>query len=216
MLVSRQRADALRELVRAGVAGAQVPPAEDADTTHLTVVDGDGNVASITHTLGNHSGVVTPGLGFVYNNGMNRFDPQPGRASSFAPGKARLHLMMPAIAFRNGEPAVAFGAPGGNTILGGMVQSFTNVVDFGMSALEAVMAPRVYAEGSTVWAESGVRADVLETQAAKGNEVIRYPGSFARRPLVQLVTIGADGRLDAASDPRGEYGLAWARRGGAA
>ena len=216
VLLSRRRADTLRQAIRAGAGpGAKPPPAEDSDTTHLTVVDGDGNVAAITHTLGNHSGVVTPGLGFVFNNGMNRFDPQPGRASSFAPGKARLHLMMPAIAIRDGVPAVAFGAPGGNAILGGMVQSFTNVVDFGMTALEAVMAPRVYGEGTTVWAESGVRADVLEALAARGNDIVRYPGSFARRPFVQLVVIDADGQLDAASDPRGQYGLAWARRGGA-
>ncbi len=216
VLVSRRRAAVLRQMVRDGVVGAKPPPAEEVDTTHLTVVDKDGNVASITHTLGNQSGVVTPGLGFVYNNGMNRFDPQPGRASSFAPGKARLHLMMPAIAFKDGAPAVAFGAPGGNTILGGMVQAFTNVVDFGMKAAEAVLAPRVYGEGETVWAEAGVRSDVLEVLAAKGQKTVRYASALAPRPLVQLVVIGANGQLDAASDPRGEYGLAWARQGGAA
>jgi len=214
LLISRRRADVLRQAVREGVVGAVPPAAEDTDTTHLTIVDKDGNVASITHTLGNHSGVVTSGCGFVYNNGMNRFDPQPGRASSFAPGKARLHLMMPAIAFKDGIPAVAFGAPGGNTILGGMVQAFTNVVDFGMTAVEAVLAPRIYGEGSTVWAEAGVRSDVLEALTAKGYHTVRYPGSLAPRPLVQLVVIGADGQLDAASDPRGEYGLAWARENG--
>jgi gamma-glutamyltranspeptidase/glutathione hydrolase len=211
VLISRQRADTLRQLVRQGAVGSKPPPAEETDTTHLTVVDAAGNVASITHTLGNHSGVVTSGLGFVYNNGMNRFDPQPGRASSFAPGKARLHLMMPAIAFKDGIPAIAFGAPGGNTILGGMAQVFMNVVDYGMPAAEAVLTPRLYAEGSTVWAESGVRSDVLEALAAKGHDIVRYPSPFARRPLVQLVTIGADGQLDASSDPRGDFGLAWAR-----
>ena len=214
VLLSRQRAATLRQLVREGAVGAKPPPAEATDTTHLTVVDAAGNVASITHTLGSHSGAVTPGLGFIYNNGMNRFDPQPGRASSFAPGKARLHLMMPVIAFKDGVPAVAFGAPGGNTILGGMAQVFSNVVDFGMRAAEAVLAPRLYAEGTTVWAEGGVRSDVLEALAAKGHDIVRYPSPFSRRPLVQLVTIGADGQLDASSDPRGDYGLAWARDGG--
>lgn len=216
VLLSRQRADTLRQLVREGAVGAKPPPAEDTDTTHLTVVDAAGNVASITHTLGNHSGAVTPGLGFIYNNGMNRFDPQPGRASSFAPRKARLHLMMPVIAFKDGIPAVVFGAPGGNTILGGMAQVFSNVVDFGMPAAAAVLAPRLYAEGSTVWAEGGVRSEVLQALAAKGHDIIRYPSPFSRRPLVQLVAIGADGQLDASSDPRGDYGLAWARDGGGA
>jgi len=95
-----------------------------------------------------------------------------------------------------------------------MVQAFTNVVDFGMTAVEAVLAPRIYGEGSTVWAEAGVRSDVLEALTAKGYHTVRYPGSLAPRPLVQLVVIGADGQLDAASDPRGEYGLAWARENG--
>ena len=214
VLLSRQRADTLRQLALAGAVGKKTPPAEDSDTTHLTVVDAGGNVASITHTLGNHSGVVTPGLGFVYNNGMNRFDPQPGRASSFAPGKARLHLMMPAIAFKDGAPAVAFGAPGGNTILGGMAQVFSNIVDFGMPAATAVLAPRLYGEGSTVWAEGGVRSDVIEVLAAKGHDVIRYASPFSRRPLVQVVVMHEDGQLDASSDPRGAFGLAWARDGG--
>ena len=211
VLLSRQRADTLCQLVREGAVGAKPPPAEATDTTHLTVVDAAGNVASITHTLGSHSGAVTPGLGFVYNNGMNRFDPQPGRASSFAPRKARLHLMMPAIAFKDGAPAAAFGAPGGNTILGGMAQVFSNVVDFGMQAAAAVLAPRLYAEGTIVWAEGGVRSDVLEALSARGHDIVRYSSPFARRPLVQLVIIGADGQLDASSDPRGDYGLAWAR-----
>ena len=124
--------------------------------------------------------------------------------------------MMPAIAFKDGIPAVAFGAPGGNTILGGMAQVFMNVVDYGMPAAEAVLTPRLYAEGTTVWAESGVRSDVLQALAAKGHDIVRYPSPFARRPLVQLVIIGADGQLDASSDPRGDFGLAWARDSAAA
>jgi gamma-glutamyltranspeptidase len=83
-----------------------------------------------------------------------------------------------------------------------------------MPAAEAVLAPRLYAEGSTVWAEGGVRSDVLEALAAKGHDIVRYPSPFSRRPLVQLVVMGADGQLDASSDPRGDYGLAWARDGG--
>ena len=204
-LLSRGRASQLRAAVAAGTVGGAAPPQEHGDTTHLTVVDAAGNIACITHSNGNHSGVMTPGTGFVYNNGMNRFDPRPGRASSFAPGKARLHLMMPAIATRDGRPAVAWGAPGGNAILSALVQAFTNVVDFGMSATEAVTAPRIHAEGDTIWCDARLRTDTCDALRAKGFTVeqdpISYPSRFA---LCQLVTLGADGMVDGGSDPRGE------------
>ncbi len=203
--LSQERASQLRAAVAAGTVGGVAPPQEHADTTHLTVVDAAGNIACITHSNGNHSGVMTPGTGFVYNNGMNRFDPRPGRASSFAPGKARLHLMMPAIATRDGKPAVAWGAPGGNAILSALVQAFTNVVDFGMSATEAVTAPRIHAEGDTIWCDARLRTDTCDALRAKGFTVeqdpISYPSRFA---LCQLVTLGADGTVDGGSDPRGE------------
>lgn len=89
VLLSSRRANQLRQMVRDGVVGGMAPPQDTPDTTHLTVVDAAGNVAAITHSLGAFSGVVSSGLGFIYNNGMNRFDPRPGRASSLAPGKAR-------------------------------------------------------------------------------------------------------------------------------
>ena len=136
---------------------------------------------------------------------MNRFDPRPGRASSFAPRKARLHLMMPAIATRAGKPVMAWGAPGGNAILSALVQAFTNVVDFGMSSTEAVVAPRIHAEGDTIWCDARMRTDTCDALRAGGFTVeqdpISYPSRFA---LAQLVTLAPDGTLDGGSDPRGE------------
>ena len=205
MLLAPERADQLRAAVAAGTVGGTAPPQEHGDTTHLTVVDAAGNIACITHSNGNHSGIITPGAGFVYNNGMNRFDPRPGRASSFAPGKARLHLMMPAIATRAGNPVLAWGAPGGNAILSALVQAFTNVVDFGMSATEAVVAPRIHAEGDTIWCDARLRTNTCAALRARGFTVeqnpISYPSRFA---LCQLVTIAADGTVDGGTDPRGE------------
>ena len=202
-LVSKERAAQLRQSVHAGDLTPLPPPSETADTTHLTVVDGDGNIASITHSLGAFSGVVTPGLGFVYNNGMNRYDPRPGRASSLAPGKARIHLMMPAIVLEAERPTMVLGAPGGNVILSALVQSFVNVVEFGMSAIEAVYAPRIHAEGSTIWCEARIRSSVCDGLRERGFEVVHLPGSLGgNMARAQLVLIGPDGHLDGGSDPR--------------
>ena len=67
------------------------------DTTQVSVVDGEGNCVTMTHSLGMPSGVVTAGLGFMYNGCMGVFDPRPGRAGSLAPGKARFSSVVPSI-----------------------------------------------------------------------------------------------------------------------
>ena len=210
-LWSTERANSLRKDVLSGVVGRWPPENESPDTTHMTAVDGDGNIACITHSLGSSSNVITPGLGFVYNDGMNRFDPRPGRASSLAPGKARVHLMMPSITFRAGTPVMAAGAPGGNKILSALTQVITNVADYGMTAVEAVSAPRIHAEGSTVWCESRTRADTCDVLGERGYDVIHEPQAYAARASAQLVIIGPDGHLDAGSDPRSDGAVVYAR-----
>jgi gamma-glutamyltranspeptidase/glutathione hydrolase len=213
LLLSEARADEVRAAVLDGTVGGRMPQGEGADTTHLTVVDADGNVASITHSLGNISGVVTPGLGFMYNNGMNRFDPRPGRASSIKPRKARLHLMMPSMAFRDDNLAMAFGAPGGNAILSALTQAFTNVVDFGMGAVEAVSAPRIHAEGDIVWCEARARTATVEALRDRGHNVVQDPASLARGlARAQMIIVGPGGALDGGSDPRGPMGVARSER----
>ncbi len=204
-LLSGERAERIRGAVLAGVIGGKLPPPEEPETTHLSVVDSDGNVASITHSLGQQSGVVTPGLGFIYNNGMNRFDPRPGHASSLAPRKARLHMMMPSMAFRSDKPAMVLGAPGGNAILSALTQVFTNVADYGMTAVEAVSAPRIHAEGSTIWCEARTRTETCEALRERGYDVVQKTASLASGIAVaQLVVMGPDGKLDGGSDPRGD------------
>ena len=209
-MTSSDRAGRLREAVVSGVVGGELPPAESKDTTHVTVVDGDGNIASITHSLGAHSGVITPGLGFVYNNGMNRFDPRPGHASSLAPGKARLHMMAPTLVFKEHSPYLVLGAPGGNAIPTALVQALSNVVDFSMSAVEAVTATRIHAEGSTIWCEGRLRGHVTDELRWRGFDVIQTPESFSPDiAYAQLVVIGDDGELDGGSDPRSASGVVY-------
>ena len=211
-LISTERVSALREAVVAGVVGDEQPPAESPDTTHLTVVDRDNNIACITHSSGQSSGVVTPGLGFVYNNGMNRFDPRPEHPSSLAPGKARVHMMMPTLVFKDRGPVMALGAPGGNAILSALVQTASNVIDFGMSAVEAVSATRIHAEGSTIWCEARVRSDVVAGLEERGFTVVQMRESIAAGlGMAQLVLFGDDGQPRGGSDPRGQSGVVYAR-----
>ncbi|HEY7199968.1 MAG TPA: gamma-glutamyltransferase family protein, partial [Candidatus Dormibacteraeota bacterium] len=164
-------------------------------TTHVCAVDGAGNAVSLTHTLGSSSGVVTPGLGFTWNNYLNCFDPRPGRVNSLAPGKTRVTMMVPTMVMApGGAPEVVVGAPGGTRIVNGVLQTLLNLVDHGMSPLEAVAAPRVDFQGETVQAEQRIPGDVLEGLAARGFKVNRRPVSYDTYfSRVQVIRVGRDG-----------------------
>ncbi|MDQ6602757.1 MAG: gamma-glutamyltransferase, partial [Chloroflexota bacterium] len=157
-------AGALAELVgkrhaaelRARINGASIPSKEAAavpGTTHLSVADRDGNAVAVTHTLSMGSGVVTPGLGFQYNNGMCTFDPLPGKPRSIAPGKPRVTPMSPTMVFRDRRPEIILGSPGSNAIVNAVAQVIVNRLDFGMTPLEAVSVSRIHCEGGPMLTE---------------------------------------------------------------
>ena len=123
---------------------------ESKDTTQVCVVDGEGNCVSLTHSLGRPSGVVTEGLGFMYNGCMGVFDPRPGRPGSLAPGKARFTAMCPTMVFDGEGPWYVVGAPGGTFITMGVLQGILNAIDFGMTAQESVAAPRFCTVSDTI------------------------------------------------------------------
>lgn len=217
-LTSKQHAaEALAELAAGGrFVGRSVPSTPDTPhTTHVSVVDDAGTAVSLTHTLGLSSGVVTPGLGFGFNNYMNCFDPRPGRVGSIAPGKTRVTMMTPTLVFNgDGEGEghgqgdgleLVLGAPGATRIVTGVLQTLVNLVDHGMTPVEAVSAPRVDCQGDVVQAEGRMPRDVLRALRDQGYEVnqrtMNYDTYFAR---VQAVAIGRGG----AADPRGDGGVA--------
>jgi gamma-glutamyltranspeptidase/glutathione hydrolase len=141
----------LRELPRLTHEGPELELSlESADTTHVCTADADGNAVSLTHTIGSASGVVVDGLGFTMNNCMYQFTPIPDKANSIAPGKARITGVSPTIVLRDDRPVLICGAPGGTHILGANVHTILNVVDFKLSALEAVSVPRFHAENGYI------------------------------------------------------------------
>ncbi len=180
-------------------------PGHPADTTQVCVVDGAGACVSLTHSLGVASGVVTEGLGFMYNGAMGAFDPRPGRAASIAPGKARASTMVPTILFKDDRPVLVVGAPGGTYITPGVLQAILNVVDFGMTALEAVSAPRFCATSDTIWLTNRIPRSTERDLVARGYPVRRSPLNyyFAGVHAIRI----QDGRLDGGADP-GRDGMA--------
>ena len=173
----------------AGVLG----PAESANTTHVTVADGAGNVVASTQTINNLFGArfIVPGTGIVPNNYMNLFDPHPGMALSIAPGKRITTSQAPVMALRDGRAVFALGLPGGLRIFGSAMQAIVNLIDYGMSLQEAVEAPRLWTEGYAVEVEDGFPEPVRDGLRARGHDVVVVPHVAGGMNAVQFETDGA-------------------------
>ncbi|MEX1138140.1 MAG: gamma-glutamyltransferase [Bacteroidota bacterium] len=160
-LLSKEYAAELRKTISLNRKSKSDPvafndPGESAETTHYSVVDAQGNAVVVTYTLeyGYGSRIIADGLGFLYNNEMGDFNPQPGRTDStgmigtepnrVAPGKRMLSSMTPTIVAKDGKPFVLIGSPGGKTIINTVLQVVLNVVDFEMDISEAVTTSRMH------------------------------------------------------------------------
>jgi gamma-glutamyltranspeptidase/glutathione hydrolase len=191
--------DAIRagDVARVPRFGADVEPK---DTTHVSVVDEDGNCVSLTHSLGTPSGAITDGLGFMYNGCMGVFDPRPGRTGSIAPGKARFSSIAPTIVFRGDDPFIILGAPGGTFIAMGILQVILNVIDFGMSIGDAIAAPRLCATSDVIDVVNRIPRYVTREVEAMGYTVRRSHRSY-HFAGVHAVLVQEDGTLTGAADP---------------
>ncbi|EHM00321.1 gamma-glutamyltransferase [Acetobacteraceae bacterium AT-5844] len=200
-LISKDYAAQQAESIRRGER-AQVKRLDksDRDTTHVSVVDKDGNCVALTHTLGSPSGAITEGLGFIYNGTMSRFDPRPGRAASIAPGKRRASSAAPTVVFKGDQPHIVIGAPGGSYIAPAVAQGIMNVIDFDMSMLEAVAAPRIVAVSDSIDVANRVPLAVTDALEADGYSIKRNPMSYAFAALHGIRL--QDGRLDGGADPQ--------------
>jgi gamma-glutamyltranspeptidase/glutathione hydrolase len=176
-LLSKSYAAKRRERVdisRAQSWSAAVAAGESANTTHLTVADGMGNIVASTQTINSLFGAryIVPGTGMIPNNYMFVFTPYPGRANSVAPGKRITSSMSPVMVLRDGRPRYALGLPGGLRIFPSVMQALSNLIDHGMSVQEAVEAPRLWTQGFGVEVENVVPSDVLAALRDRGHEVI--------------------------------------------
>ncbi|HEX6598515.1 MAG TPA: gamma-glutamyltransferase [Gemmatimonadaceae bacterium] len=129
---------------------------ESPETTHFSVVDGDGMAVSVTYTLeqGYGVGAVVPGAGFLLNNEMGDFNGKPGLTDSTGligtepnlarPGKRMLSSMTPSIVAKDGKLFAVVGSPGGRTIINTVLQVILNQTAFDMSLADAVAAPRFH------------------------------------------------------------------------
>jgi len=188
---------------------------ESPETTHLTVVDKERNVVSLTFTVngGFGAGAVAAGTGILLNNEMDDFAAAPGvpnlfglvggEANSIAPGKTPLSSMTPIIVTENGKFRLAAGASGGSTIITTVLQIVLNVLVYDMNVGEAVSAPRVHHQwlpDRLMVEKGGFDAATLSELRRRGH-VIREGEGWGNANAIVLTS---DGWLEGAADRRGE------------
>jgi gamma-glutamyltranspeptidase/glutathione hydrolase len=200
---------------RAAAAGDVAPPAESNHTTHVSVIDRDGNAVALTTTVNYSFGacVVVPGTGILLDDEMDDFDPAPGvpnayglvgrGANSPAPGKTPLSSMAPTLAFGpDGRLWLAIGSPGGSTIPTTVAQVISHLVDDGMGLEQALAAPRLHHQ----WRPEAVRVEPagLESETARALVDRGHALTFAPEPWgnAQAVRVTPEGWREAACDPR--------------
>jgi gamma-glutamyltranspeptidase/glutathione hydrolase len=148
-------------------------PALDTGTTHLCVIDGDGNGVSLTNTVmsGFGSGIIPKGSGVVMNNGMMWYDPVPGRVNSIMPGKFPLNNMTPALVLDDKGVKIALGASGGRRITNCVTQLIVKMVDFGMGPQEAIDSPRADCSLPITSIDPRVGAEVIAELESMGHRL---------------------------------------------
>jgi len=154
---------------------------EHESTSHISVIDDDGNVVALTQTINYFfgSGIIVPDVGIVMNNEMDDFSKSPDSPNAPEPGKIPLSSMSPSIIEKDGEPFMILGTPGGTRIFTAMVQIISNVIDFGMGMDEAIEAARMHChtlsgKAQSIKVESRIPATVVEALLLLGNEVNVY------------------------------------------
>lgn len=192
---------------------ARPTPRERPETTHLSVLDGDGNVVGLTTTLNGSfgCGLLVPELGILLNNEMDDFAVAPGKANLYGlvqgeanavgPGKRMLSSMTPTIAWRGSELLV-LGSPGGSRIPTATGQVLLNLVVDGDALQAAVDRPRLHHQWlpDELAFEDGALAPAARKELASRGHTLRRVESLGE---VDAVRRRADGTLEAAADPRG-------------
>jgi gamma-glutamyltranspeptidase/glutathione hydrolase len=191
------------------------PGLESPNTTHYSIIDGDGNAVSNTYTINwsYGSGVVVSGAGFLLNNEMDDFSAKPGTPNIFGvvgntanevqPGKRMLSSMSPTLLIKDNEVQLVIGTPGGSTIFTSVFQAIINILDFNMSPFEAVAATRFHhqllpPDLITQSPSLPLSDNTIEGLADKGYRVEPHSFEFGD---IQVIWRDSD-KLRPASDPR--------------
>jgi len=180
---------------------------ESSETSHLSVVDEEGNIVALTQSINSFfgSGIVVSGAGFLLNNHLNDFNAEPDRPNSIAPHKRPTSSIAPTIVLKDGKPFMTLGTPGGTRIVSALAQIIMNVIDFDMSMDDAIEAPRVHCLAKQLHVEGRIDENIIEKLKSMGHPIrVRedYDNYFGGaqgiliHPVTKKLHGGADSRRD--------------------
>lgn len=197
--------------------------AESMETTHISIMDRWGNMVSVTTTLNGNFGskTVVGGAGFFLNNEMDDFSIKPGvpnmygaiggEANAIVPGKRMLSSMAPTLVLKGKKPFMVVGTPGGTTIPTSVYQTIVDVIDYKMSADEAVNKPKFHHQWlpDEIQVEDGFPKSVIKELQNMGYTVkvyyvAGYASTIGRVELIKMT----NGKMEAAADKRGDDSVA--------
>lgn len=187
---------------------------ESEETTHLSVIDKEGNAVAVTTTLNNSYGsrTVIGGAGFFLNDEMDDFSIKPGvpnmygalggEANSIVPGKRMLSAMSPTIVLKDGKPYLVVGTPGGTTIPTSVFQTLVNILEFDMSTEDAVYKPKFHHQWfpDTLRVEKNFPQPVRDALQKMGY-AIKERENIGRTEVIKVLP---NGRFEAIADIRGD------------
>jgi gamma-glutamyltranspeptidase/glutathione hydrolase len=204
-LLSKGYAAERRRLIDPNHAAKQVEAGnlvlEQGDTIYLCTADDEGNMVSLIQSnyRGMGSGIVVPGLGFMFQDRGELFSMDPTHANVYAPGKRPFHTIIPGFVMKDGKPWEAFGVMGGGMQPQGHVQALTNQIDFGLNVQEAGDASRwqhegdneptgekMNASGGYVEVESGIPYETVRELRKKGHDVRFDVGGYGGYQAIKV------------------------------
>ena len=193
-------------------------PKESTETTHISIIDKEGNAVAINTTMNGYYGskVVVAGAGFFLNNEMDDFSIKPGvpnmfgavggEANKIEPGKRMLSSMTPTIVLKNGKPYIVVGTPGGTTIPTSVYQSIVNVLDFKLNPNLSVNAPKFHHQWlpETIAVEKGFPETTIKDLESKNYKFDR----ITQIGKTEMIVINENGNATAVADGRGDDSVA--------
>jgi len=177
-------------------------------TTHIAVLDADGNAASVTCSNGTGSGVLPPASGVHLNNMLGEEDLNPLGFHRQEPGTRVTSMMAPTVVLRDGEIELALGSAGSNRLRSAIMQVIRYVVDYGFGVREAVRHGRMHYEGGVLHVEDGFDESALRELERRGYRLLRWKGvnlffggaqAVYRDPETGALSGGGDPRRDGAA-----------------
>lgn len=199
------------ETIRAWQEGLRLNSLFSRGTTHISVADAAGNIASLTASNGEGCSYVLPGTGIMMNNMLGEEDLNPGGFHQWKEGSRLASMMSPAVAELADGKRFALGSGGSNRIRSAITQVLINLLDFGMKLDQAVAAPRIHLEGDMLSIEAGFGDEALKALETSAPRTHLWPDKNLFFGGVHAVSVTPSGCFDGAGDPRRGGEVAFAR-----